>query len=98
MKKTIFFLVIVTAFLFAGIAAADDLYVDDDGVCGGNTPCDLHPQDAVNAAIAGDTISVYPGTYGSRNYPNGNCNDTDAPALIVYKENLTIQATGNSPK
>jgi hypothetical protein len=77
------------------------LYVDDDGQCDGNTPCLLHPQDAVNAASPGDTIRVYPGTYGSRTYtskpPHWGDNDQLAPALIVYKDGLTIEAMDPDP-
>lgn len=61
-----------------------------------------HPQDAVNAASAGDTILVYPGTYDSRIAPSvkpphsGN-NDRYAPALIVYKDDLLIKAVDSNP-
>jgi hypothetical protein len=76
-------------------------YVDDDGRCDGKTPCYLHPQDAVNAAKPGDTIKVYPGTYGSRvsecPWPDCNCNDNHAPALIVYKNRLIIEAVDRNP-
>ena len=76
--------------------------VDDDGVeCPG---ADFtHPQDAVNAANPGDTILVYPGTYGSRRYtsptpPHWSApNDQYAPALIVYKDGLTIEAIDPDP-
>lgn len=76
--------------------------VDDDGV-----ECKdanfTHPQDAVNAAEPGDTIRVYPGTYGSRRYtsptpPHWSApNDQYAPALIVYKDGLTIEAVDPDP-
>lgn len=42
-----------------------------------------HPQNAINAAAPYDTIMVYPGIYTS---------DECTPALIVYKDGLTIQA------
>ncbi|MCU0980945.1 MAG: right-handed parallel beta-helix repeat-containing protein [Pirellulaceae bacterium] len=82
-------------------AGAGALYVDDNGPCGGNSPCYPHPQDAVNAAAPGDTIRVYPGVYGSREYrvapPHYSNNDIYAPALIVYKDGLTITAVDPSP-
>ncbi len=60
-----------------------------------------HPQDAVNAASPGDTILVYPGTYDSRQYttkpPHYSANDQWAPALIVYKNDLTIEAADPDP-
>lgn len=47
-------------------ATADTRYVDDDGRCGGNTPCDTRIQDAVNACDSGgDTVVVYPGVYAA---------------------------------
>jgi len=83
--------------LVAPASAAGTLYVDGGGACGGNSPCYLHPQDAVNAADPGDTILVYPGTYDSRYFlcpwaPNCSGSDNWAPALIVYKDGLTIQS------
>ena len=62
-----------------------------------------HPQDAVNAAAPGDKILVYPGIYGSRQYtsptpPHWSApNDQYAPALIVYKDELTIKAVDPDP-
>lgn len=74
--------------------------VDDDAVEYPTADFD-HPQDAVNAANPGDTILVYPGTYGSRCYtstpPHWSANDQYAPALIVYKDGLTIQAVDPDP-
>jgi len=76
--------------------------VDDDMVeC--PTADFAHPQDAVNAAEPFDTILVYPGTYGSRQYTSPTpphwsaSNDQYAPALIVYKNGLTIQAADPDP-
>jgi len=73
MKKLFLFVSMAFVFCFVpltGVNAAT-LYVDDDLVTTmrGNTPCYPHPQDAVNAANPGDTILVYPGTYGTRYYP-----------------------------
>ncbi len=76
--------------------------VDDDGL-EFPTADFAHPQDAVNASNPGDTILVYPGTYGSRQYtsptpPHWSApNDQWAPALIVYKDGLTIKAVDPDP-
>ena len=64
MKKLAVFIFLIFVLAFGarpGSADPGTLYVDAAGVCGGNTPCYLHPQDAVNAANPGDTILVYPG-------------------------------------
>ncbi len=100
MKKLFFVAFMVTLF-FSGTSIAETLYVDIAGSCGGNSPCYLHPQEAVNAANAGDTIMVYPGTYGSRVFttkpPHWGPSDQYAPALILYKDELTIQAVDPDP-
>lgn len=103
MKKTQFF--ILLAALLIAIASNVDakiIYVDDDGLCAGNTPCYLHPQDAINAADPGDRIQVYPGLYGSRYLEcawTDNCSYSDnySPALIVYKDDLVIEAVDADP-
>jgi len=99
MKRLLILTLVLAMFLVAVPASADPgiLYVDDDGLCGGNASCYLHPQDAVNAANPGDTILVYPGTYDSRYYecpwaPNCSCSDKYSPAVIVYKDGLTIKS------
>src|ERR1044072_6258450 len=52
------------ALVFSGRAfAASTLYVNPDGVCGGNSPCFTTIQAAINAAVAGDTINVAAATY-----------------------------------
>jgi len=104
MKKLLVIGLLLAICAIASPAVASTLYVDDDGICGGNLPCFLHPQDAVNAALVGDTILVYPGTYGSWYSACGwgstlgacGCGDWFAPALIVYKDDLTIRATGSA--
>ena len=103
--KKLFSVFIVLALLMAVLpvmsagATPDTLYVDANGTCDGNSPCYLHPQDAVNAANPGDTILVYPGTYDSRYFvcdlvhPTWCApNDNWAPALIVFKDGLTIKS------
>jgi len=101
---SILFALVLVVGMIAGsiipVGAQTTWTVDDDGVeCPG---ADFtHPQDAVNAAGPGDTILVYPGTYGSRVYtskpPHWGNNDQYAPALIVYKDGLTIQAVDPDP-
>jgi len=108
MKKLFFVVgvaVLVAGLLVPSVAVADEpttWTVDDDGAeC--PTADFTHPQDAVNAASPGDTILVYPGTYGSRQYtsptpPHWSApNDQYAPALIVYKDGLTIKAVDPDP-
>jgi len=101
MRKLISITIIICFLL--GITSsinAATLTVDDDKVeC--PTADFTHPQDAVNAAAEFDTILVYPGTYGSRVYtnkpPHWGPSDQYAPALIVYKNGLTIQAVDPDP-
>ena len=35
------------------------IYVEPSGSCGGNSPCYTNIQDAINAAVSGDTIKIY---------------------------------------
>lgn len=99
MKRLLTLVILFSVLLVAAPVNADSgiLYVDAAGSCGGNSPCYLHPQDAVNAANPGDTILVYPGTYDSRFFecpwaPNCSCSDNYSPALIIYKDGLTIKS------
>lgn len=106
MKRVVFIvgvMVLLVGLLVPTVAVANGpavWTVDDDGVqC--PTADFTHPQDAVNTASPGDTILVYPGTYGSRVFtakpPHWGPNDQYAPALIVYKNGLTIQAVDPDP-
>jgi hypothetical protein len=65
-KLTLLMTVTVMAasiFFMGGFAIAADRYVDDDSICGGNTPCDTTIQAAINAASDGQIIEVYAGLY-----------------------------------
>jgi parallel beta-helix repeat protein len=58
--------VLILPILFAlgtAVRANPDLYVDIDAKCGGILPCYTTIQAAVNVAVDGDTIYVFPGTY-----------------------------------
>jgi len=44
--------------------AGNMIYVDDDGLCGGATPCFRTIQLGVAAASSGDTVYVFAGAYG----------------------------------
>ena len=104
MKRLLILTLVLAMFLVAVPANADDpttWLVDDDGV-----ECPdanfTHPQDAVNAANPGDTILVCPGIYSGRRFtspvpPHWGPGDQYAPALIVYKDGLTIKATDSDP-
>lgn len=102
MKNQVIFLsVFVLAFL-SPLPAQTTWTVDDDGVDFPGASFS-HPQDAVNAAAPGDIIKVYPGVYGTREAPDMRPphwtypNDFLAPALIVYRNGLTIEAVDPDP-
>lgn len=88
------------------------VWVDDDWagtVCGDSIGGYLfgydafaHVQDGVNGVTVGGMVNVYPGTYDSRHFdcswsPNCSCSDTLAPALIVYKDGITVKALDPNP-
>lgn len=59
-------LVLATVLAVAGVASpawSADLYVNPDGLCGGNLPCYTTIQAAINAASPGDVIHVQAATY-----------------------------------
>lgn len=109
MRKFLIFLlgVCVLTFLLGitshFVTAKNTIWTVDDDLSECPTADFTHPQDAVNDANPGDTILVYPGTYGSRRYtsptpPHWSApNDQYAPALIVYKDGLTIEAIDPDP-
>ena len=55
--------VFLSAFAWQQPAAASILYVDNVRTCAALVPCYSTIMDAVNAAVPGDTISVFPGVY-----------------------------------
>ena len=65
---TVFGVAVVIAALAFGqhARAAGTLYVNPDGVCGGNSPCFTTIQAAINAASPGDTINVAAATYAEQ--------------------------------
>jgi parallel beta-helix repeat protein len=53
----------VGGFIAAEATRGTIIYADDNGFCGGNTPCYTTIGLALNAANSGDTVYVYNGTY-----------------------------------
>ena len=59
------------------------IYVEPSGTCGGNIPCYENVQDAIDAAVSGDTIKI--------------SQDVTAQALnLVTEKNLTLQGGWDS--
>ena len=58
MKRFVAAALLLAALVIAVPVNADPgiLYVDDDGVCGGNAPCYTHPQDAVTVSYTHLTL------------------------------------------
>jgi nitrous oxidase accessory protein NosD len=54
---------LVGGFISANATRGTTIYADDDGFCGGNTPCYTTIGLALDAASNGDTVYVYSGTY-----------------------------------
>ena len=61
--KKILALTFLGVFLIAGAVSAATLYVDKKSVCRSNSPCYTTINDAIGAALVGDTVKVYPGVY-----------------------------------
>jgi hypothetical protein len=80
-------------------SAQGTLYVDDDNVCGGNSPCYTTVQAAINAASDYDTILVYPGTYDPQIEVTPPCwgGHYYAQGIVAWKSGLTIQAVDPDP-
>ena len=74
--KKLFYILLILLVPAVGLATE---YVDDNNVCGGNSPCHTTITAAYNAASSGETILVYPGTYQE--------------SVTVAKTNLTFQST-----
>lgn len=84
---------IVLAFFMMASAAKSQVFVDNSGSgCAGNAPCLITVQAGVDAATAGQTVTVYPGTY----------NENVIIAMSVTLQSLSGSATttiaGISPR
>jgi parallel beta-helix repeat protein len=103
MKKiTIFASILILLILVSAKGQAPKTWTVDDDKIECPTADFTHPQDAVNAANPGDIIMVYPGTYYERVYttpkpPHWGPSDQYAPPLIVYKDDLIIEAVDSDP-
>lgn len=65
MKKILTLIFLLSGILISlpAISHATTLYVDDDVLCEGNIPCYGDIQSAISAAMTGDTVYVFDGTY-----------------------------------
>ncbi len=101
MRKLLTLVLVFFALLIAVNVSADPgtLYVDDDVVCGGSSPCYTTIQAAINAASDYDTILVYPGTYDPVIEVTPPCwgGHYYAQAVVVWKAGLTIRAVDPDP-
>jgi hypothetical protein len=77
-------IVVGAVLLLSATSVTGTTWTVDDDLIDCPTADFNHPQDAINAAAPYDTVMVYPGIYGS--------SDACTPALIVYKDGLTIEA------
>src|SRR3989344_3253592 len=71
-----------------------NLYVDDDGLCGGNAPCFSSLQSGINNATDGDTIIVFSGTYTE---PIISCSGNNA-MFCVNKSDIRIRGDAGGPQ
>lgn len=71
--------------LLAGSAAATPgtLYVDENALCGGNSPCYTTINGAIGSASNGDTVKVYPGVYRE---------------LVIVNKEVTLEAAQGQPE
>lgn len=101
MKRVLALAAVLSVLLIAAPVSADPgtLYVDNDGLCDGNSPCYMTVQAAINAASDHDTILVYPGTYDPQIEVTPLCwgGHYYAQGIVVWKAGLTIQAIDPDP-
>ncbi len=91
MRKISLFVLIIILFAINNINAQTTRYVNQDGLCGGNSPCYTSIQAAITASVSGDIIQVSPGTY------SGNININKSNITLISAEgSLTTILNGNS--